>query len=99
MPFVEVGTGDRLHYIDIGRGPTCVMLHGFGMRASHFLPFLAPLALQHRFVLLDMRGFGGSRALHLRDPDLLRSNALDVMSITFPAFTSATQPPSARKAL
>jgi non-heme chloroperoxidase len=78
MPFVEVATGDRLHYIDVGRGPTCVMLHGFGMRAAHFLPFLAPLALQNRFVLLDMRGFGGSRDLRLRDPDLLRSNALDV---------------------
>jgi pimeloyl-ACP methyl ester carboxylesterase len=78
MPFVEVGTGDRLHYIDLGRGAPCVVLHGFGMRAAHFLPFLAPLALRHRFILLDLRGFGGSRHLRLRDPDLLDSHALDL---------------------
>ncbi len=78
MPFVEVSTGDRLHYLDIGRGPPCVMLHGFGMRAVHFVPFLAPLALQHRFILLDLRGFGGSRHLTLPEPDLLRTNARDV---------------------
>ncbi len=78
MPFVEVGTGDRLHYLDVGRGPTTVMLHGFGMQAAHFLPFLAPLALKNRFVLLDLRGFGGSRNLRLRMPDLLHSNALDL---------------------
>jgi non-heme chloroperoxidase len=78
MPFVEVATGDRLHYLDIGRGPPCVLLHGFGMQAAHFLPFIAPLALRHRFVILDQRGFGGSRHLHLRNADLLHSNALDV---------------------
>jgi non-heme chloroperoxidase len=78
MPFVEVATGDRLHYLDIGRGPPCLLLHGFGMQAAHFLPFVGPLALRHRLVMLDMRGFGGSRHLRLRSPDLLHSNALDV---------------------
>jgi pimeloyl-ACP methyl ester carboxylesterase len=78
MPFVTVGTGDRLHYLDIGRGPACVLLHGFGMQAAHFVPFVAPFALRHRFILLDLRGFGGSRHLPLRDRDLLRSHALDL---------------------
>src|SRR5437763_16556012 len=60
MPFVHVAGGDRLHYLDVGRGPVCVLLHGFGMQAAHFLPFVLPLAHRHRFVLIDLRGFGGS---------------------------------------
>lgn len=78
MPFVQIATGHKLHYLDIGRGPACVLLHGFGMRAAHFVPFVAPFAMRHRFVLLDLRGFGGSRHLPLRDADLLRSHALDL---------------------
>ena len=78
MPFVNVAGGDRLHYLDVGRGPPCVLLHGFGMQAAHFLPFVLPLAHKHRFILLDLRGFGGSRLLSLRDPDVLLSHALDL---------------------
>jgi non-heme chloroperoxidase len=78
MPLVRVANGDRLHYLEVGRGPPCVLLHGFGMQAAHFLPFVIPLAHRHRFVMLDMRGFGGSRHLPLRDPDMLKSHALDV---------------------
>jgi pimeloyl-ACP methyl ester carboxylesterase len=78
MPFVQVSQGDRLHYLDVGRGPPCVLLHGFGMQAAHFLPFILPLAHRHRFILLDLRGFGGSRRLRLRDPDLLLSHAQDL---------------------
>jgi pimeloyl-ACP methyl ester carboxylesterase len=78
MPFLRVSGGDRLHYLDVGRGPPCVLLHGFGMQAAHFLPFVLPLARRHRFVLLDLRGFGGSRRLSLRGPDVLLSHALDL---------------------
>jgi pimeloyl-ACP methyl ester carboxylesterase len=78
MPFVRIAQGDRLNYVDVGRGPACVLLHGFGMQAAHFLPFVLPLAHRHRFVLIDLRGFGGSRRLRLRDPDLLLSHAQDV---------------------
>jgi non-heme chloroperoxidase len=78
MPLLSVARGDHLHYIDIGRGPPCVLLHGFGMQAAHFLPFVLPLAHRHRFILLDLRGFGGSRLLSLRDPDLLVSHAHDL---------------------
>jgi pimeloyl-ACP methyl ester carboxylesterase len=78
MPFVRVATGDRLHYLDVGRGRPCVLLHGFGMQATHFLPFVLPLARKHRFVLVDQRGFGGSSRLRLRGPDLLLSHAQDL---------------------
>jgi pimeloyl-ACP methyl ester carboxylesterase len=78
MPFLRVGRGDPLHYLDVGLGPPCVLLHGFGMQALHYLPFILPLARQHRFILLDLPGFGGSSRLPLRDPDFLLSHAHDV---------------------
>jgi non-heme chloroperoxidase len=78
MPFVRIEHDERLHYIDLGHGPACVLLHGFGMQAAHYIPFILPLARSHRFILIDMRGFGGSRRLRLRDPDLLLSHALDL---------------------
>jgi non-heme chloroperoxidase len=78
MPTVRVAGGDALHYLDIGRGPPCVLLHGFGMRAANFVPFVLPFAREHRFILLDLRGFGGSSRLPLRDPDLLLSHASDL---------------------
>jgi pimeloyl-ACP methyl ester carboxylesterase len=78
MPYLRVGDGASLHYLDVGRGPPLVLLHGFGMQASHYLPFVLPLAHRHRFILLDLRGFGGSRSLPLRHPDLLHSHAQDL---------------------
>jgi pimeloyl-ACP methyl ester carboxylesterase len=81
MPHVEVTSGDRIHYLDVGSGPPCVLLHGFGMQAAHYLPFVLPLARRHRFVLVDLRGFGGSRRLPLRDPDVLVSHMRDVHEV------------------
>ena len=78
MPFLRAGRGDPLHYLDVGIGPPCVLLHGFGMQALHYLPFVLPLARRHRFILLDLRGFGRSSRLPLRDPDVLLSHAHDV---------------------
>ncbi|HEY0914292.1 MAG TPA: alpha/beta hydrolase [Solimonas sp.] len=78
MPFFQARDGARLHYLDIGRGPACVMLHAFGMRASMWLPFVLPFALHRRFVMLDFRGFGGSRGVKPRHADALRQNADDV---------------------
>jgi non-heme chloroperoxidase len=78
MPFFRASDGERLHYLDVGRGPTCVLLHGFGMQAAHYLPFILPLVHKNRFVLIDQRGFGGSRRVPLRDRDFLLSHALDL---------------------
>jgi len=42
MPYARMRDGARLHYLDIGRGPVCMLLHGFGMPATLWLPFIAP---------------------------------------------------------
>lgn len=78
MPVMQLSDGARLHYLDVGRGPPVVLLHGFGMRAAHWLPFIAPLALRHRFILPDLRGFGGSHQVGLNQSCLLNNYANDL---------------------
>lgn len=59
--FVEVN-GVRLHYIDRGRGPALVMLHGNGTQIEDFVSSgLVDLAAKsHRVIAFDRPGFGHS---------------------------------------
>jgi len=59
--------GVLIYYELLGRGTPLVILHG-GPGASHdyFLPYLLPLARQHRLVFIDERGSG--RSEKLEDP-------------------------------
>ena len=71
--------GARLHYLSFGRGPdTCVLLHGFAMNAAMWVPFVAPLAHRVRFVIPDLRGFGGSHTLPLVQRSILDQHADDL---------------------
>jgi non-heme chloroperoxidase len=78
MPFFRARDGAQLHYLDVGGGPACVMLHAFGMRAAMWLPFVLPFAAVRRFVMLDFRGFGGSHGVALSQLDALRQYADDL---------------------
>ena len=78
MPHFIARDGARLHYLDVGRGPACVMLHAFGMRAAMWLPYVLPFAAARRFVMLDFRGFGGSRGVRHSGNDALGQNADDL---------------------
>lgn len=60
MASFQTRDGSALHYYDIGTGPVCVMLHGFGMASDLWLPLVAPLLKNNRFILLSQRGFGRS---------------------------------------
>ena len=60
MAYFQARDGARLHYHDIGQGPVCVMLHGFGMASDLWRPLVWPLRQQQRFILLSQRGFGRS---------------------------------------
>ncbi len=53
-----------LYYMCVGKGQPLVILHG-GPGASHdyFLPYLLPLARNHRLVFIDERGSGRSQKL------------------------------------
>ncbi|HEY8358324.1 MAG TPA: alpha/beta fold hydrolase [Ramlibacter sp.] len=58
--WVEV-EGERIHYRELGAGPTLVLVHGLGgnMRNFDYLP-LQELALDYRLVLVDRPGSGHS---------------------------------------
>ncbi len=60
MPKYTSRDGQQLHYLDVGKGPVCLLLHGFGMQAKLWLPFVLPLSRKYRFILPDFRGFAGS---------------------------------------
>jgi proline iminopeptidase len=61
--FVDAN-GVMLYYLSLGRGEPLLILHG-GPGASHdyFLPYLLPLARQHRLIFIDERGSGRSQKL------------------------------------
>lgn len=62
--FVTLDSGLTLHYLDIGKGPTVVWLHGSGPGASGFSNFKGnyPAFEQagYRNIILDLPGFGRS---------------------------------------
>lgn len=62
--FVELDSGLRLHYLDIGEGPVVVWLHGSGPGASGYSNFKgnypAFAAAGFRNIVLDLPGFGRS---------------------------------------
>lgn len=81
MPYIKLRDEQQLHYLDVGRGPPVVLVHGFGMRAAHWLPFITPLALRYRFILPDMRGFGSSHHVNLNQHCLLSNYSDDLQDL------------------
>lgn len=61
MPTLSVD-GFPLHYVDEGRGLPVVLLHAFPLHAEMFRPQVRALSGRYRFLLPDVRGFGGSGA-------------------------------------
>lgn len=81
MPHVGMRDGAALHYLDVGRGEPCVMLHGFAMFSGMWLPAVVPLMKRHRFIIPDLRGWGASHALPLRRCDAITQHADDVADL------------------
>jgi non-heme chloroperoxidase len=81
MPYARMRDGAQLHYLEAGRGPTVLLLHGFGMPSYLWLPFVAPFTREYRFVLPNLRGFGGSHDLALAHECLLTQHANDVADL------------------
>lgn len=58
--FIDV-PGARLHYVEMGQGPTIVMVHGLMGQLRNFSHSLAErLAADHRVILVDRPGWGYS---------------------------------------
>lgn len=50
--------GTRVRYLDVGRGPPVVLLHGFASSIENWALVIPELAKTHRVIALDLRGFG-----------------------------------------
>jgi proline iminopeptidase len=74
--------GVLIYYELLGRGTPLVILHG-GPGASHdyFLPYLLPLARQHRLVFIDERGSGKSEKLEDPSGYTVENMAEDVEAV------------------
>src|SRR5271157_3939569 len=74
--------GVLIYYESLGRGTPLVVLHG-GPGASHdyFLPYLLPLARQHRLVFIDERGCGKSEKLEDPSGYTVENMAEDVEAV------------------
>jgi pimeloyl-ACP methyl ester carboxylesterase len=53
--------GVAIHYVEKGRGPAIVMVHGFGGATFSFRYQLDELSRDHRCVAIDLKGFGFSQ--------------------------------------
>jgi non-heme chloroperoxidase len=73
--------GQRLHVRVLGRGAPCMLVHGFASDSGAWLPFIGPLLHRYRFIMPDLRGFGGSRALPLQASCPLSCYAQDLADV------------------
>ena len=62
VPSVRYRTihGYRRAFIDVGRGPALLLIHGIGDSSDTWRPVLDPLAVDHRVVVPDLLGHGRS---------------------------------------
>jgi len=54
-------SGVQWQYLEGGRGPVLILLHGFGAEASHWLMLARGLRRNFRLLIPDLPGFGNSR--------------------------------------
>ncbi|HET8943636.1 MAG TPA: alpha/beta hydrolase [Dehalococcoidia bacterium] len=59
--------GETIHYVDEGKGPAIVLIHGLGGHTYSYRTLIPDLARDHRVVALDLLGFGYSE--RVRDAD------------------------------
>lgn len=52
--------GFKLHYRELGRGPTVILLHGLGTDGARWERNIGPLSRDFRVIALDQIGFGQS---------------------------------------
>ncbi len=50
--------GVRVRYVDVGEGPTVVLLHGFASAIETWAGVMPALRRNHRVIALDLKGFG-----------------------------------------
>ncbi len=81
MPWIRTRDGEHVHVRIVGRGNPCVLLHGFASESRGWLPYVAPLLHETRFIMPDLRGWGPSGNVGLREACALTDYAHDLEDI------------------
>ena len=82
MPFVDIATGARLHYEDVGSGEPVIVLHGrFGTGGTEFPALLDWLSHDYHVYAPSLRGYGQSEPKPRDFPlDFYQRDARDVLA-------------------
>ena len=51
--------GFNIHYVEIGSGPTLILLHGLWGGTNEWMSLIKPLAEKYRVIAMDFLGFHG----------------------------------------
>lgn len=78
---IRLHDGQQMPVLVIGRGQPVIMLHGFGMDAALWLPFVAPFTRQYQFYLPYLRGFGKASRVKPSQPDFIEDYVLDIAAM------------------
>ena len=81
MPYYRMPDGEQLFVREFGQGQPVLVLSGLGMQSWQWLPFLYPQAKNHKFIIPDWRGFGGSQSCRIPELDAISSHWRDVDSL------------------
>ncbi|OAL79119.1 peroxidase [Acinetobacter sp. SFB] len=81
MPHYCMPDGEQLFVREFGQGQPVLVLSGLGMQSWQWLPFLYPQAKNHKFIIPDWRGFGGSQRCKIPEMDAISSHWRDIDSL------------------
>lgn len=78
---VTLHDGQRMPVMVVGQGEPVVLVHGFGMESSMWLPFVLPLAGQFQFYLPQLRGFGAASRSRFSQSDFIAEYVSDITAM------------------
>ena len=81
MSHYRMPDGEQLFVREFGQGKPVLVLSGLGMQSWQWLPFLYPQAKNHKFIIPDWRGFGGSKGCRIPELDAISSHWRDIDSL------------------
>lgn len=68
VKYLHLNDGSKIAYRDAGNGSPILLIHGWGVSGELFLPQIEAWSQDHRVIVPDLRGHGGSSPFAASDP-------------------------------
>lgn len=78
LSYVNLADKHKMPLHIIGKGKPVVLLHGFGMDAKLWLPYILPYSHKFKFYLPYLRGFGAANPVSINQKDTLANYVNDL---------------------